>query len=127
MTSIVYNFIHGTHTSGVPLVSVGQLCIKGEHPWACPTSGRANHSLPQFLPQSILYCVESSHVTLLVALLAGIFPVYTPGGYTWKIPIAEKYNWGEPERPPHLSNGVPRDLCIYISMYLCIYISYVIP
>ena len=38
-----------------------------------------------------VYCVESSHVTLLVALLAGIFPVYPPGGYTGKIPIAGKY------------------------------------
>ena len=28
---------------------------------------------------------------LLVALLAGIFPVYPPGGYTGKIPIAGKY------------------------------------
>ena len=30
-------------------------------------------------------------MTLLVALLAGIFPVYPPGGYTGKIPIAGKY------------------------------------
>ena len=30
-------------------------------------------------------------MTLLVALLAGIFPVYPPGGYTGKIPIAVKY------------------------------------
>ena len=30
-------------------------------------------------------------MTLLVALLAGIFPVYPPGGYTGKIPIAGIY------------------------------------
>ena len=30
-------------------------------------------------------------MTLLVALLEGIFPVYPPGGYTGKIPIAGKY------------------------------------
>ena len=30
-------------------------------------------------------------MTLLVALLAGIFLVYPPGGYTGKIPIAGKY------------------------------------
>ena len=30
-------------------------------------------------------------MTLLVALLTGIFPVYPPGGYTGKIPIAGKY------------------------------------
>ena len=29
-----------------------------------------------------------SHLTLLVALPLGIFPVYPPGGYTGKIPIA---------------------------------------
>ena len=23
-------------------------------------------------------------------------------------------DWGEPERAPHLSNGVPRNLCIYL-------------
>ena len=32
-------------------------------------------------------------------------------------------NWGKPERAPHLSNGVPRDLYIYV----CLYVSYVIP
>ena len=26
-------------------------------------------------------------------------------------------SWGEPEQAPHLSNGVPHDLCIYLSMY----------
>ena len=30
-------------------------------------------------------------MTILVALLAGIFPVYPPSGYTGKIPIAGKY------------------------------------
>ena len=25
-----------------------------------------------------------------------------------------KLNWGEPEQAPHLSNGVPHDLCIYV-------------
>ena len=32
-----------------------------------------------------------SHLTLLVALPLGIFPVYPPGEYTGKIPIAGKY------------------------------------
>ena len=34
-----------------------------------------------------VYC-GVSHLTLLVALPLGIFPVYPPGGYTGKIPIA---------------------------------------
>ena len=55
-------------------------------------------------------------MTLLVALLAGIFPVYTPGRYIGKIPIAGKYTIYFPDGAFDLRGCYGTNLYIYICM-----------